>query len=226
MKILLRLYLIGFAVVSATAADIETNRAEETGKKYEQFETLAGRVYQDVQITRISDAGISITHADGAARLRFEDLSPEQRKQFGITKEDAAAIYAREMKAAAAYEAKVEEQQKAKRELLAKQNEARLEAARLAALTAQIPKKVTASNIQSTVEIPSFPTINGANNRVLYGSPYQSRTRITNYDGGGYYGGYVYPSSYGYYPSHYSNHYPSRTDCKPTQRSMFHFTIR
>jgi hypothetical protein len=221
MKKLCSVLFFGFAVISASAEDVEKRRAEETGKKYKEYTTLEGRVYKDVTITKITDAGVSITHADGLARLRFEQLTPEQRKDFGITKEGAAAVYTEEMKAQAAYEAKVEvqqkEQQKAKDELLAKQT-----AALLAAEMAVRPQQIHSSKIESTLEIPTYPVIRGSGNAVLYGTRRYTPSS-TNYN---YNGGYAYPAGYGYYPSYYPNYSPPG-HCHPTQRnSIFHFTIK
>lgn len=226
MKKLCGVIFLGFAVITASANDIEKRRAEETGKKYKEYTTLAGRVYKDVTITEINDAGISITHADGLARLRFEHLTPEQRKDFGITKAGAATVYAEEMKAQAAYEAQVKaealEQQKANDELFAKQTAALLEAERLAAERSQ--KQALATKIESTIEIPAFPVIRGSENAVLYPTQrYYSPSRTAYYGSGGY----VYPSSGGYYyPTYYAPYSPSKP-CKPSHRgSIFHFTIK
>ena len=223
MKKLCGVFFFVFAVVTASADDVEKRRAEETGKKYKEFETVSGRVYRDVTITEITDAGISITHADGLARLRFEHLKPEQRKDFGITKEGALAVYAEEMKVQAAYEAKVEaqqkEQQKAKDEFLAKQT-----AALLAAEMAIKPQKIISSKIESTLEIPTYPVIRGSSNAVLYGTQRYTPSSTNYY----YNGGYVYPSSNGgyYYAPTYSPYSPHQ-HCNPAPRnSIFHFTIK
>ncbi|MES2982841.1 MAG: hypothetical protein V4727_11055 [Verrucomicrobiota bacterium] len=219
MKTLCSVIIFGFAVISATANDVETRRAEETGKRYAQYETLAGRVYKDVLVTKIDDAGIYINHADGAARLRFEHLSPEQRQHFGITKEGATEIYEQELKAQAAYEAKVAEQQKAKRELLAKETAARIEAERLAA--AKAPQVVIAPKIVSTLEIPTLPIVNGTGAGVLYGTRRYNPSRSAYYYGSGY----ASPGNYGYYPGPYHHYSPKH--CPPTQHgSIFHFTIK
>ncbi len=222
MKKLCSILFFGFAVIAASAEDIEKRRAEETGKKYKEFETVSGRIYRDVTITKISDAGISITHTDGLARLRFEQLTPEQRKDFGITKEGASAIYAEEMKAQAAYEAKVEaqqkEQQKAKDELLAKQTAALLEVEK-----AVRPQKIISSKIESTLEIPTYPVIRGSNNAVLYGTRRYSPSSTNYYNNGGY----AYPAGSGYYSPTHHHHYSPSGPCPPAQRgSIFHFTIK
>ncbi len=222
MKKLCSVLFFGFAVISASAKDVEKRRAEETGKKYKEYVTVSGRVYRDVTITEITDAGVSITHADGLSRLRFEQLTPEQRKDFGITKEGAAAVYTEEMKVQAAYEAKVEaqqkEQQNAKDELLAKQTAALLEAEK-----AVRPQKIISSKIESTLEIPTYPVIRGSGNAVLYGTRRYTPSSTNYY----YNGGYGYPAGYGYYSPTHHHHYSPTEHCPPTQRgSIFHFTIK
>lgn len=225
MKKLCGFILLGLAVISASASEIEKRRAEEIGKKYTEYTTSAGRIYKEVTITEINNGGISITHADGLARLRFEHLTPEQRRDFGITEEASRAIYTDEKKAQAAYEAKVEAerkaQQKAKEEFLAKHTSAQLEEEKLMAERAK--KQALTTKIESTTEIPVFPTIRGSENAVLYETRRSSPSR-RSYN---HYGGYVYLGNHGYYyPAPY-RHYSSPRHCNPVQRnSIFHFTIK
>jgi|688.fasta_scaffold08014_10 hypothetical protein len=235
MKKVFGLFFFGFAVISASADDIEKRRAEKTGKKFKEYHTVSGQVYRNVTITKITDAGISITHADGLARLRFEHLKPDQRKEFGITQEGAEAIYSREMKAKAAYEvevlAKQREQQKAHEELLAKKTLALLEAERLAATRDQ--KQQVATKIESTLEIPILPNIRGSNNSVLYPTQrYSPSQKAIYYSNGGYvypgsYGGYYYSPGSGHYynPGHHHHDSPVRPSCPTNQRNSV-FSIR
>lgn len=150
MKLLRTLLFLGLAVIPVSASEADARRAEETGKTYKVFKTRLNQIYRDVTVTNITDAGITIIHADGSTRLGFERLSPEQREAFGITRQGAEAMRAKELEAKAAYEAHIaakqkkwqdeqqqqqlerqkvyQEQQKAHQELLAKQMAARLEA--------------------------------------------------------------------------------------------------
>lgn len=221
MKWVCALLPLGLAVMPVSASDVEQRRAEETGKNYEVYETSDGQVYRDVTVTNITDAGISIRHAEGSVRLRFERLSTAQRARFGITKQGAEAMYAKEMKARAAYEAQVaakeqerqaeqqiaeQERQKAeeaKKELLAQQATARLEAERLKAQPVTGPQDT--ASIVSVLELPGFPVIRGSDNQML--RPIQSTSRpqrsryhsSSSYTYPAYYGGtYVYPT----YPSY------------------------
>lgn len=200
---------------SRGSGDVEERRAEAMGKRLEEFVTMAGRVYRDVQITKIGDGGISFSHADGAARLRFEDLSPEQRGYFGINREDAAAVYAREMMAREAYEKRVEESEKARRELAEKLAAERAEAQLLAMEKAE-ERKAAAAAAESAGIIPPYPTIK----RVDSGLRISSRS--SSFDG--YYGGfgYGYPARYGYRPTfHYRG-----SHCRPHYGTGIHFTVR
>jgi hypothetical protein len=200
---------------SRNPGDVEERRAEAMGKRLDSFETMAGRLYRDVQITQISAGGISFSHADGAARLRFDDLTPEQRRYFGINGDDAAAVYAREMKARDAYERKVEEREKARRELAEKEATERAEARRLAMEKAAREREIAAAAEPAGI-IPPYPTIQ----RVDSGLRISSRS--SGYDG--YYGGfgYGYPVRYGYRPTfHYRG-----SHCRPHYGTGIHFTVR
>lgn len=194
---------------------VEERRAEAMGQRLERFETMAGRVYRDVWITKITEAGISFSHAAGAARLRFEDLSPEQRRYFGINRKDAAEVYAREMKARLAYEKQVEEKEKTRREQAAKEAAKRAELERLAMEKAEKNRAASASEPAET--IPLYPTIKRVDSG---GRRYSSR--YSSY--GSYYGGYGYryPVRYNYRPAfRYGG-----GRCLPIYRSGVHFTIR
>ncbi len=197
------------------AGDVEERRAEVMGRKLDQFVTMSGRVYRDVQITKISDGGISFSHADGAARLRFNDLSPAQRSYFGIKVEDAAAVYAREMEAREAYEKKVEEREKARRELAEKEAAERAEAWQLAMEKAAEHRAAVAA-AQPAETIPSHPTIKRLDSGFRHSSRSSSYSR--------YYGGfgYGYPVRYSYSPGfRYGGGY-----CRPSFGNGFHFIVK
>lgn len=221
MKKFCLLLFFGIAAVSTTFADVETRRNDEIGKRYEQYQSSSGRVYRETRITKITDAGVSFIHAEGVARLGFDDLSPEQRTDFGITKEGAARFNAQEMKFTESYVAKAEEQQKAKRLIYAKFMAGLLEARRLATWKELKEKNEMVATIESSGEIPSFPSVSHSDGGFYetrrhshYRSRYQNR------------GNYAYPASYGYYPRYYRSHYPIRTGCHSHYGSIFHFTIK
>ncbi len=238
MKLLSALFCLGFAVMSANAsvtADVEERRAAEVGKTYKVFKTRLNAMYQDVTITKITDAGISIMHSEGTARLGYERLTPEQRETFGITRDGEKAVHAQEYQNKAAHEAHVADKQKqwkadkiarqkAYDEQVAQQAAARVEAERAAALVALEKPEATGTgntSIVSTVEVPSFPIIRGYDNQVLrpvqgYTRSYRSRhygTNRTTIYTGGYGGTYGTPVRYG------SGCYPSHGTYRPSYRS-------
>jgi hypothetical protein len=199
----------GLILESQQVESIEERRAEAMGKQLDQFVTMAGRVYRDVKITKISDGGISFSHADGAARLMFGDLGPEQRRYFGINGEDASAVYAREMRARAAYEKEVEKREKARRELAAKEAADRAEAQRLATEKAEKARAIAAAS-QPEETIPLYPTIKRVDSGLRRSSRYSS----------GF--GYGYPVRYSYSPSfRYRG-----SSCRPFFGGGIHIRVR
>ena len=202
MKLLSTLFCLGLAVMSASANDVEQRRAEEVGKTYKVLKTRLNTMYKDVTVTKITDAGISIVHADGMARLGYERLTPEQREAFGITRDGEKAVHAQEFQNKAAYGAYIaekqkrwqeekvarlkayEDRQKAHQEWLDKREADRLEAERSDALLAleqpDAPKAKAAANtadtsIVSVLEVPKFPVIRGYDKEVF--RPMQGYTR-------------------------------------------------
>jgi hypothetical protein len=86
------------------AAVLKQRRQEALGASYATLRVGANREFQQVSVLAIDDAGVSIRHSDGTARLRFADLDAAQRVQFGLDEELAVAAYQREAVQVAAYE--------------------------------------------------------------------------------------------------------------------------
>lgn len=82
---------------------LREQRQNALGAKYATLTSASGRSYKDVAVAAIDDAGVSIRHASGSARLRFEDLSAEQRALFGLEPDLATAAIARETESAQGY---------------------------------------------------------------------------------------------------------------------------
>lgn len=61
-----------------------TARAQSIGKTFSSIKLNNGREYENAWIVKIVDAGVSIRHQFGAATLRYDDLSPAQRDEFGM----------------------------------------------------------------------------------------------------------------------------------------------
>ncbi len=121
---------------------LTAQRNRSQGRTFAALATLSGRTYQNVVVASIDDAGVTIRHANGSARLRYDDLDANQRLLFGLDGVLAAAATQRESSETAAYERWTDEQllvQNAKKEkradaalrdeLMAQQNR-RLAAAR------------------------------------------------------------------------------------------------
>lgn len=204
MKIPGTVLLAGFCV-SMAVADVETRRAEALGKPMETFRTMEGRTYRDVVFTKIDGGGVSFKHADGAARLRFDELSPGQRKYFGLDEKTAAEVYRKEAERRAAYEKLVEIRTEERRVRAEKEATEREEARQnaMAAAAEEFAKAV----VEPTATIPPYPTIKRVDTRVRrsrsYGSSYSP-----------FYGGYYGYSPYSSYrPSHYSGWHSGSYHC-------------
>ena len=181
-----------------TGATVAERRAVVMGAELKRFETMKGRVYEAVKITEINDGGISFTHASGAARLRFDDLSPDQRRNFGISEEVAAEIYRKEQKARLAYEKKVEEREAARKLAAEKQAEAlRLVTEKAAEKAA---KELTERE-QALVSwsVPSFPEIKSESISTSRFSKRSHRSHRSHR---------VHSYSYGYPGYYHSGYYP------------------
>lgn len=102
--------------VEIELAWIQQQRAISRGASFAKFTTKDGRTLENACVTQIDDGGVSIRHDHGAAKLRFDDLTPEQQEQFGLLEARAEAAENRELIASAAYEKHVEEHLQSARE--------------------------------------------------------------------------------------------------------------
>jgi hypothetical protein len=89
-------------------AILNAQRQKLIGKSFDKFESISGRAYHQVTVATIDDAGVTIRHSDGSARLGYEDLDPEQRKRFGIDVDLAQAAVEQEKMEAVAYDQWIE----------------------------------------------------------------------------------------------------------------------
>lgn len=176
---------------SRAAVSIEQRRANALSEKFARFETMKGRVYKDVRITAIDAGGVSLSHSSGTARLRFGDLSPQQRQHFGIEEQAAAETYRQETLAREAYEKRVAEKQAARREAaIAAEHQRRLaeEKVEAARALAEANRPLSAAE-----KIPTRPNIQRVDTL-------QRSSRYSSYG-----------SSYGYHPySYYQPYYSPR----------------
>jgi hypothetical protein len=105
-------------------ATIRNQRNRVIGRTFKSFESASGRKFQEVSVAAIDDAGVTIRHADGSARLRFADLDPEQQVFFGLEAELAFAAEEKESRAAIAYEREIDDQMAVLREQNTRNSEA------------------------------------------------------------------------------------------------------
>lgn len=84
MKALAPVLLILLAVSPLSAAGID------------KITTLLGKTYLKCEIVKVHPDGVSFTHAKGAAKILFTDLSTEWRTRLGYDA-DKAAAYQREL---------------------------------------------------------------------------------------------------------------------------------
>ena len=89
---------------------LRDHRNRAIGRKFPEFVTSSGRKFSEVIVASIDDAGVGIRHSDGTARLRIEDLDPEQRLFFGLEPELAVAAAQKEARDVAAYERWIDRQ--------------------------------------------------------------------------------------------------------------------
>ncbi|WP_411827742.1 hypothetical protein [Luteolibacter sp. AS25] len=71
-------------------------RSAYEGRYFPEFKTLAGRKFSDCTVTRISNGGVSLRHANGTVRLSVDELSFVEHKKFGIDPSLALELYASE----------------------------------------------------------------------------------------------------------------------------------
>lgn len=83
---------------------IRGQRQVAMGQTFENLTSATGRTFVAVTVAAIDDAGVTIRHADGSARLRFADLSASQRVFFALEADLALAAEDKETQDAADYE--------------------------------------------------------------------------------------------------------------------------
>jgi len=98
------------AFASYRQQTIAALRERSTGLVFESFQTGSGRTFKDVKVVSVSDAGVTIRHDYGSARLSYKDLTPRQRAEFGVEEVTALAAERTERERAEAYESWIEEE--------------------------------------------------------------------------------------------------------------------
>lgn len=89
-------------------AAIREQRQRAMGKTFETLDLVTGRKFREVSVAAIDDAGVTIRHADGSARLGFADLDSAQQVFFGLEADLALVAEKEDARAVAAYERWIE----------------------------------------------------------------------------------------------------------------------
>lgn len=170
--------------------------ASLTAAPLEKIVTLTGRTYRQCEIVKVHPDGVSFTHANGAAKVAFTDLSPEWRTRLGYdpAKAEAYRLEQKRLREAQEEVRRKHEQERGEALLLAQQ----IELARLRGLEEQA-RAERAAAAQTAFDQPSaVPEVTslGAvfDSRDYRGVGYRDRDRFygTGYGypwGGYYYGG-------------------------------------
>ncbi|NJM38989.1 MAG: hypothetical protein HC845_14630 [Akkermansiaceae bacterium] len=90
-------------------ATVQQQRQAVVGLTFSEISTKSHSKYQDVSVTSIDDRGVTVHHAHGIARLRIEELKPEQQYFFGLDLDLAEEAEKKERLALASYEASLRE---------------------------------------------------------------------------------------------------------------------
>lgn len=96
-------------------------RAESVGKKMDSLQTLGGKTYKNIEISKVSDVGISIRHESGVARVSFEELPQAMQDYYHFDPAEKQKALMREKKLRELHEARAASVRDANSEV-AKQN--------------------------------------------------------------------------------------------------------
>jgi hypothetical protein len=198
---------------------IQRQREQATGRTFEKLVLPSGRTFSNARVAAINDAGVTLRHAEGSARMRIDDLSPEQQVFFGLEVDLAIAAERREFESAVSYERAVDVQLAAMKvqEKLNAESAMREEAVRRAKRTQIAAQQTIASSIR-----PLSQPATRLGSRSW--DPYSYRMQ---YPSDRFYYGYTYYSSPTYTrwcPSVYTSGYSTRgvsgyTSSTPSGRS-------
>ena len=103
---------------------LKKRRHEMLGASFETLLVGSERAFEKVSVLAIDDAGVSIRHLHGTARLGFSDLDAGQRVQFGLDEELAESAHQREAAHVAAYERQIDAELASLEEKKARQDSA------------------------------------------------------------------------------------------------------
>lgn len=150
---------------------LEHQRRLMVGKSFDRFTTSSGRSFESASVSAIDDAGVTIRHSAGSARLRFEDLDSQQRIMFGLEEELALEAKRVETREALAYDQWIDGKMSSIRE-----KEERLsQTASREAKSAQLQRAAAASRLLASASVrplarPATSFGNGSSSSRYYSS--------------------------------------------------------
>ena len=153
-------------LAEAKALVIRDCRERAIGREFDPLVVRDGRSFARVRVVSVDDAGVSIRHEHGAARLRYQDLTAAQQLEFGMDADLAAAAERRERDEIAAYDEWLETEMARAEEAEARKPQ---ESARSLATAGMTSRRVTdeaASGRTSLLAQPARPFGTGS----IYGS--------------------------------------------------------
>ncbi|MBB5036515.1 hypothetical protein [Prosthecobacter dejongeii] len=192
MKTFAPLLIVLIAVASAQAETLE------------KISTLRGKTYRQCEIVKVHPDGVSFTHANGAAKILFTDLSQEWRTRLGYDPAKAKAYQRDQEERRLAQAALRRQQEEARGEALLMAQQ--IELARLRGIEVQARAELEAAAKAPPPNPPLVPEVTplGAvfDSRDYRGVGYRDRS-----PGYGYGYGYGYPYYSGYLGGGYGTPY-------------------
>ena len=151
---------------------IRDQRQQAMRKTFEKLTLVSGRTFVNASVASIDDAGVTIRHTDGSARLRYADLDAKQRILFGLEADLAQAADQKEARDVAAYESWVETRMLALNEKRMKESAVaeRVESANQQKRAARSAQMVTAANVRPLAQ----PASNVSSRSWSYSRAYSS----------------------------------------------------
>lgn len=132
-------------------------------------------------VSRIDDLGVTLQHAHGSARLRFDDLAPGEQAFFGLDPEFAAVALAEERENLVAYDRRLNlEMQAIRQDEKAALAERKAEENRSASRLAIAQASARAASVSSSPLSSSFGRL-GQTSRRSYSTYYSYRRPTTRY---------------------------------------------
>ena len=195
-------------------SSIQGQRDRAIGRTFDTMILPSGRTFMQVKVAAIDDAGVTIRHAEGSARMSFSDLNSEQQVLFGLEMDLALVAEKKELESSVDYERAVDRQlvaMKAREKLIAEA--ARREDQSLQANRARVASQQIASSSVRPLAQPATSFGNRSWSSSSYYSTYRSYRPTYRYV---YYGSpsYVQPCP-SVSPSRYTQGTVSRAASSP-----------